>query len=93
MSDYYKNILLIYALAIVISLIWFGIHYVLKRKEKSGTELSAKEKQWMGVSKIAGYLFLILPIPILLLPDFGFVTILLLIGIPGALISFLKKGK
>lgn len=59
--NYYIELLLVCAIPIPISLIWFGIHFFLKHKEKEGRVLSAKEKEWMGVSKFAGFLFLALP--------------------------------
>ena len=62
MDNFYKDLLLICVFSIPISLIWFGIHYFLIRKEKNGSVLSAKQKEWMVVSKIAGYFFLLSPL-------------------------------
>ena len=92
-----KYIFPILCVGLGLSLFWFGIHYYLKRKELSSNEISDKEKEWMNISKIAAYFFIILPFPLLLylylVPDFGFISFIILLGIPGALISILKKGK
>lgn len=92
MPHYIYDFLILFALCIVIGLIWFSIHYYWKNEEKKGRELSQLAREWMMVSKIAGYLFLILPIiciPVIWLCDKigGFFGILLLIGAPGALLS------
>ena len=97
MSEYYKELLLIYAFAIVISLVWFGIHLYLKRKAKNGVALSVKEKEWMGVSKFAGLLFLILPLIFILIEPLidkviG-ILIVIFIGLCVIIPSLLRKGK
>ena len=103
MSEYYIGLLIIFAFSVAISLIWFGIHYFLKRKENNGANLSEKEKEWMSVSKFTGYIFLVLPILAIIyiiVEDkyhvfeniFGYL-IAIFIGIFVILPLLLKKGK
>lgn len=92
------DLLVLLGICVGISLIWFVIYYNLKRKETRGGDLSPKAKEWMVVSKIAGCLFLTLPLlapPIMWLFDLvgGLIGIIILIGIPGVLLSIIKKGK
>lgn len=98
MSEEVKYYLIICALCVVVSLIWFAIHYNLKSKQEKGGKLSELQTEWKNVSKVAGYLFLVLPIilpPIIWLVDLvgGLIGLLIIIGMPGALIGIIKKGK
>ena len=91
-NDY--SFLIIYVVSIVIGLIWFTIHYYWKNEEKKGRELSPLAKEWMTVSKVAGYLFLILPIILwIYIKIGGLLGIIVLIGAPGAILSMMLKKK
>ena len=97
MSEYFNILLLIYAFAIPASLVWFGIYYYLKRKEKKGAVLSVKEEGWMGVSKFSGVFILIIPLISILIAPFDNnaigILILLIIVLSVIIHSYLRKGK
>ena len=96
MSVYLKIILQSYCLAIPISLIWFFIYHHLKKKEKIKGALSPKELEWKDASNFARYLFLIAPpimmILAIIIDKIGGIGAIILFGIPGALVSIIKKG-
>lgn len=89
----WNDFLLVMAVAIVFALIWFAIHIILWRKQRNGKILSAKEQEWLSISKFAGYFFLILPviiIPLLWVSDIVF-NVILGIFATLALLSMLAK--
>lgn len=97
MSESIVSIIIYFVVCIVFGLIFLSIHYYWKKEKGKGRELSPLAKQWMISSKPAAYLLFFLPIiifPILWLTDKvgGFVGFLIIVGIPGALISIIKKG-
>lgn len=96
MKDLLIITLQLYCIMIPVSLIWFFIFHYLKKKEKTKGALSPKEMEWKDVSDFARYLFLILP-PILMIlvpivDKIGGIGTILLLGIPGAIISIIRKG-
>jgi hypothetical protein len=98
MSETIQYILILWAFSIVVGFIWLSIHYYWKNEEKEGRELSPLAKDWMNVSKPAGYFFFIMPlilVPFIWITDIfnGITAIIILIGAPGALFSIIKKGK
>ena len=98
MADYIYYYLIVYAVSIVIGLIWLSIHYYWKNEEKKGRELSQLAKEWMMASKPFGFIFFIFPILIIPLSWLfnkigGFFGIILLIGVPGALIGMIWKKR
>ena len=97
MSEEVEYYLIICALCVVVSLIWFAIHYNLKNKQEKGVKLSKLQEEWKNASKVAGYLFIVFPIimpPIMWLFDLvgGVIGLIIIVGVPGALISVIKKG-
>lgn len=95
MTDLIVPFLILVAAGIVIGLIWLSIHYYWKREEKNGRELTPLAKQWMMVSKPAGYFFFALPfimVPIVWVgSEIGFLTIVVMFGMPGAILSMIKR--
>lgn len=96
-SEYLKEMLPVYGFIIPISLIWFGIYFYLKRKLKRGDELSAREKEWMVLSKFAGFCFIIFPLILILIYPliekvYG-ILISIFIGLFIIIPSLFKKGK
>ena len=97
MSSCLEDYLIVCIFSVVVSLVWFAIHYSLKCKMNKVEQLSPKQNEWMNVSKYAGYLFLICPIivtPIVWLFDWagGVIGLLIIIGAPDALIKIMKRG-
>lgn len=87
------ELMIIIAFSWIVSLVWFAIRYFLKRRERKEKAISKNAKQWMDVSKFAGYLFFLLPfilIPIVWVSDYIF-NILLLIPATLAVISLACK--
>ena len=97
MSEYIVPIIIVCVFCIVVGLIFLSIHYYWKKEKGRGRELSTSAKEWMIISKPAACLFFVLPIimfPMFWLTDKvgGFVGFLIIVGIPGALLSIIKKG-
>ena len=93
----YMPFLYIALVLIAIGFVFLSIHYYWKNEEKEGRVLTPKAQQKMEDYKFIAKIFFISPvivIPFLMLMKAvgGLMGIIILIGLPGALVSFIKKG-
>lgn len=88
-----QELIIIFVFCIVVSGIWFAIHFHLKQKQKKGKYLSKRDIEWLQVSKFAGFLFLILSVIIYPILWVGDMVWKILLGFPCvlALLSMMRK--
>ena len=94
MDDIYIIFICVLWISLLCLIPWI-VHFYFKRQVRKGKQLSIKQREWMESSKSAGIFMLLIPIFLILFKPLkdkiDLFTLVLMIGIPGALLSYLKS--